>query len=616
MPVIISNSNTNPSTLGGAVASSNTVPSSIPVGTSGTGPSNGETQPVTSPVQVIGLVPVFPCCVSAPTPCAYQDILILKLLEGSQTFVLQIPDGSTNNYSFTLNSNNSAATAQGLINAVLPAGYTCTVVKSAGGIFTITLNTIAANAGVLIGLGTSGPSHGQIIKGSRSTFTCYTNGQTSVPAQATFTLSLLNCNPSFLFQLQSVANGVPHNTATITIPAPTSTSGVTLASMAALVQAVLPVGFIVSPTLVSGALASDTAVVKFTIICPTGSGAQYNGILLNVIALGCLKLYSSTPFTGGINGATATSPAISNNICTCDCRYGKYRADEIPDDRNFTLPVFASPTCSDSYHNDTNTFIFQYFGNYNPITSNDFHLQKLTNGVFTNIATLNSTAYGTPIYNYCQITNNGIGGYTINWNLVLAAFGEGTYSFTVNGTAPGGATYCFFSPPFCLKTWDCYAVDGTIKWEANYAGGTFGSVSTQGSKWSLCCGGAGLPYNDSIRFFGFFGYRTAEFQRDFIKYSTGVITKIRDEAIESYMMKTDKLPMWLHERFYAYGLMADQLYVSDYNLNNADYNLKHFYVVADSNYTPIYQTSLRYMKVLDCKFKKGDQFVFRDRCCG
>ena len=81
------------------------------------------------------------------------------------------------------------------------------------------------------------------------------------------------------------------------------------------------------------------------------------------------------------------------------------------------------------------------------------------------------------------------------------------------------------------------------------------------------------------------------------------------------MLKTEKLPMWLHERFYAYGLMADQLYVSDYNINNPNYNYKHFWVVADGNYTPQYTNWSRYSKIQDLAFKEGDQFVFRDRCC-
>lgn len=140
----------------------------------------------------------------------------------------------------------------------------------------------------------------------------------------------------------------------------------------------------------------------------------------------------------------------------------------------------------------------------------------------------------------------------------------------------------FFSPPFCLKNFSCTLTDGTVKFETVDIGGNIGSVTTQGLSWSSCCTNkttgviTPLTINDSIRYFGEFGYETATLQRDFIKYAPGVINKVRDESIKNFTLKTSQLPLWLHQRFYAYALMADQLYVSDYNQNNANYNLKHF----------------------------------------
>ncbi len=207
---------------------------------------------------------------------------------------------------------------------------------------------------------------------------------------------------------------------------------------------------------------------------------------------------------------------------------------------------------------------------------------------------------------------------------MLIAFGEGTYRFKAGGFYTSNLNYCEATPPFCLTAFDCHKVDGTVKFEAEYTGGRFGSVTSQGVEFSLCCN---CVYNssnsqtfpislqDSIRFYGFFGNDVPEYQRDSIKYQTGIVNKVRDEAIKNFTFRSDKLPLWLHKRFYSYGLMADRLYVSDYNINNADYNLKHFYVVADSNYPIKYNGWSRYMKVIDAKFKEGQQYVFRDRCC-
>lgn len=296
-------------------------------------------------------------------------------------------------------------------------------------------------------------------------------------------------------------------------------------------------------------------------------------------------------------------------------------ADSIPDVRKFTLPVFADLTCTDIYHNDINQWVFMYPGTVNPIQNGDFKLQKLLAGVWTDEATLNDTTYGTPFSTATSCTVN-YGGYQLNWNLVLQNLGEGTYRFKVEGIAKDKSTYCLNSPPFCLKQFDCNLVDGTVKFETSNSGGNVGSVTTQGQSWSLCCQDpttknfTPLSFYDSIRFWGFFGYETAELQREQIKYATGEIKKTRDEAIKNFTFKSSQLPLWLHQRLYAYGLMSDQLFVSDYNINNSDYNLKHFWVVADSGYAPKYYGYTRYTKVLDVKFKEGQQFVFRDRCCG
>ncbi len=378
--------------------------------------------------------------------------------------------------------------------------------------------------------------------------------------------------------------------------------------------------------------------------------ASINAILTGSgLSVACANtgLLITAVLSGGFNGQTIVLTKVSGcgsvgknvnvkggvvDCLECDCREGKYAADAPADDRDFTLPVFADVTCTDSFHNDSNSWLIQYPGTYDPIANGDFKLQELIGGVWTSIATLNNTSYGTP-YNLTSLgncNNTNYGGYLLNWNKVLAAFGEGTYRFYAAGnyTSSAAYSYCMRSPPFCLRAWDCNLVDGTVKFEANYSGGNFGSVTNQGTSWSLCCsvvstGGAQgtttvttpIAWYDSIRFFGFFGKEGAEYTRDQIKYATGAINKIRDEAIKTFEFQSSQLPMWFHRRFYSYGLMADQLYVSDYNLNNTSYEYKHFWVVADSNYQPKYIGATRYPKVYGIKFREGDQFVFRDRCC-
>ncbi len=311
--------------------------------------------------------------------------------------------------------------------------------------------------------------------------------------------------------------------------------------------------------------------------------------------------------------------------CVADCREGLYKADTIANDQDFTLPVFASVSNATSYWNDKNSWLFNFPGNFNAITAGLFHLQKKISGIWTNMAVLNNSNYGTPLYTGVDsgiCVNQNYSGFTLDWRSVLIGFGEGTYRFFIDGRGySDNFPYCGFSPPFCLKAATCTDMDGTVKFEASYSGGVFGDVNNQGNSWALCCvpdffeDSGPLQWADSIRFAGFFGYQTGEYKRDSIKYATGVIKKVRDEVVKKFTLKTDRLPKWLLDRYMAYGLMADQLYVSDYNLNNADYNLKHFYITADSDFSPKYTNYSRYTKILDLQFKEGQQFIYRDRCC-
>lgn len=132
-----------------------------------------------------------------------------------------------------------------------------------------------------------------------------------------------------------------------------------------------------------------------------------------------------------------------------------------------------------------------------------------------------------------------------------------------------------------------------------------------------------VNWYDSIRVNGFFGREEKEYERNNIKYHTGIVNKIRDEAIRKFKWRSfgntadnpgRGLPFWFHDRFSVYGLMADDLLVSDYNYNNSDYNLKRYCVQADTGYSPEYKGNSRYSNV-ELDFKSKKQTLARNRCC-
>jgi hypothetical protein len=316
--------------------------------------------------------------------------------------------------------------------------------------------------------------------------------------------------------------------------------------------------------------------------------------------------------------------------CTNDeCR--EYLADSLSDDHQYPLPVFADLTDTDPYKNDTNWWLFNPPAT-GPFTTIVFYLDKKINGSWVQQATLNNNTYGT-YYDHTTLQCDYVPwlGYKITWRSVLSAFGEGIYRFRLQSVIYF-QTSCCASPPFCLKAFDCIAADRTVRWEASYAGGKFGSIDKDCYAWSFCCcsvtsitygspgtTGAIVPctpinWSDSIRLEGFFGFEKTSYERTKLKYVTGEIKKVRDEALQRFTWKSGNLPKWAHDRLKAYGLMADRLYVSDYNINNADYDIKQKWVVCDSGYEPAHKGYSRYSKV-DVDFVEGCQYVFRNRCC-
>lgn len=601
MPVRLTNSNSSPMSTQGAFVQIGPLPQIIRGNTATQGSSPTD---VTAPVQVIGLVPVFACCngKDATAQLFYIDCPNSQIGTNTTIFDLSIDNIDYGTFSSDVTMTNLQI--QILIDLLL-TGSGFTVVVSGSTIRVITVYAPSGSEASLNGLPCSltwVSGCGKIVNAGGITINplfvelqcLFTYTDCATPQVSTYSV---NINGHGYGQFASVATD---SDATIQTNINSLLTG--------------------SPY--SAVVVTIGGIRNVTFTC---ADASYNGepvIITNLI--GCGQGNSNTVLVSIFKGGTSGVECDPN----CDCRQGLYKADSIADDHDFILPVFASTTCDDPYENDFNSFLFQYTGTYNPLTNSDFKLLQEVNGQFVQVALLFDATYGVPIFKACQATYN-YAGYAIMWQNVLKLLGPGVYKFEISKQN----SYCFKSPPFCLQEYTCQEANSTVRFESDYTGGNFGSVTTQGIQWSLCCctttGGSGGPgssssnvtcgpitWHDSIRFAGFFGYETVEYQRDFIKYATGVINKVRDEAIKSFTVKTDRLPMWFHERFYAYGLMADQLYVSDYNINNANYNYKHFWVVADSGYSPKYTNYSRYTKILDLKFKEGQQFVFRDRCCG
>lgn len=274
--------------------------------------------------------------------------------------------------------------------------------------------------------------------------------------------------------------------------------------------------------------------------------------------------------------------------------------------------ISGEPVMIPTYENDFNSFLINFQALLN--ASVIIRLQKLVGSTWTNQDILNNNDYGT-YYNLGSIAgHNTYTGYLLNWALVLDSFGVGIYRvlFTLSQS---GSVSNLCSEQFNLLAWDCMRANGTVKIETNITG-KIGDKKID----YLLHDFSGFYWYDSIRINGFFGYeKVSEYKTVNLEWGNpyhGKIQKVRDEAIQSYELKIRQDTIQpVHHGIMIIAMMADELMISDYNINNSDYNFKRFKVVGASGYEPTYFNDKgRRIAGVKVTFKRAVQSVIKTNC--
>lgn len=290
--------------------------------------------------------------------------------------------------------------------------------------------------------------------------------------------------------------------------------------------------------------------------------------------------------------------------------------------------VLATLSGDDKLENDKSAFLFEapLFKRGSTLSDSNltFHLQENIDDIWYDIATLNNNAYGT-YYAFQSFVIDYWKGYLIDWSKVLNLQGEGTYRFKVLASYYG-ESLCYASEAFVLKTYTCDRADCTVRFEATVKGGKLGSIDDPNKLFSFCKNtmtttAAGsvtittsISWYDSIRLPGFFGNEKSTYEKLSVEYANGQINNIRNKTLQRYEWLSGLLPKYIHDRLKAYGFMADELLVSDYNEHNADYDIKKKAVFIDSGYEPNHNPHTRLANV-KAEFVEAIQNVIRSKCC-
>ena len=264
---------------------------------------------------------------------------------------------------------------------------------------------------------------------------------------------------------------------------------------------------------------------------------------------------------------------------------------------DYVLKVLADNTGED-LQNDKNGFLWWF---NDTILDAVLSLQKYENGTWSSIALLeSSTTYGTPS-NYGFYINDALEsfvGYQLEWALVLAEQGEGSYRVVCDTIDMVSNLVALYSNEFCLKTYSPTRANGTIRVEY-YLNGTLGLNKDDKKVKDLGL----LNWFNSMRLNGFFTYTESTYSEDRITYNTGERLFVSDEQEPEYRMQLKQQPEFVHDTFRTDIMMADDIYITDYN-NRLPLNLVQKNVYKNSSYSPKWNYMKSKLASVEVKWKQ------------
>jgi hypothetical protein len=234
--------------------------------------------------------------------------------------------------------------------------------------------------------------------------------------------------------------------------------------------------------------------------------------------------------------STITLPTEAPTIDFCFCNY----------DCDYRELVLAG---ADDYQTDRSAFLIT-----NPdITAGSFafYLQNIVTGVETQFT---DNTYG----NYYALgytpTNDDKGGYLINWGLVESNLGYGRYRVRIVNTVFGTDSETL-SHEFNLKPYSPEIANGTVKIETVRTGCIQGGIDYTDLNWIT-----------SVRVKGFFYEIAPRTEIDTYLGTDRRVNQIQETTVRRYQLDTKLLPSEILNDLKNDGLMATNIFITDYNL--------------------------------------------------
>lgn len=240
------------------------------------------------------------------------------------------------------------------------------------------------------------------------------------------------------------------------------------------------------------------------------------------------------------------------------------------------------------WQNDKKSFIYSKRFSSDTIT---FNLYK--NGV--QVAVFNDATY-CDYYNFgsALLINPDYKGIVVDWNKVRLAFGYGIY-FVRTTIVSLGTTYNYDSHNFEVVEYNANRADRSVRLEWYQSG-----VIMSGFDYS------GIGWYQSLRIDGFFGKKTPELNIDNYQDKGRNVKQIQSKIVNNYTLTTHLLPSYIGDLLNEDSILANDIYITDYNLLNSKLYRRFNVYVSDIKNVEHHNFSKRTNYAYEFKGKKDN----------
>jgi len=250
--------------------------------------------------------------------------------------------------------------------------------------------------------------------------------------------------------------------------------------------------------------------------------------------------------------------------------------DEVFKECCYNHLTLADANSNDDFKNDYSSF---YHQRQLPNETVDFVLLHIETATEYD---LDNSTYGSYFdFGYFG-TNPNLKGFLVNWKKVLDDLGEGNFK-VIKRQNIVGLIFEFPSITFTLKQFSSGLANHTTRMDIVMNG----HLEKSGVDFT------GTAWKHSIRVPGFFGRREPQLEEDNLVNRQFEKKQISMKQSNEFKFQTNKIPDCLTNEIWDFNLLANDIYMNDYNLNNHTYSFVRFPVKFASNDGTVYGTRTR-----------------------